>query len=297
MKSGSLPNARLETILVVSELTVSGDASLRTAATLGRASGASVHILHSLGKWGVYGGSDAPGAHVADVRSALKGQRERTCGDHWIPSTEVIAVNPTVRSIARRAAEVDADMIVLARRPRRAWLDGLLGSRADRVLRATRRPCLMVTRPLEWPLRVVLVATDFSPPARRGVDLIVQWLAGSLSPGSGDPVLLLLCVSPIADPIQPRADVYGGLQTELAHIETQTEGNGSIRVEPIVYSAPMVRDGISRVARDRSADLVVLGTHAYHPWTRQLVGSVAAALMGTIDAPLLLVPPPAPPGA
>lgn len=79
------------------------------------------------------------------------------------------------RAITRLGDTLGADLIVLgSHRPRRL-LDGVPGSTADRVLRISSRPCLVVNAALHSPPRRLLIATDLSPTADRALHVAVSW--------------------------------------------------------------------------------------------------------------------------
>jgi nucleotide-binding universal stress UspA family protein len=80
------------------------------------------------------------------------------------------------------------------------------------------------------------------------------------------------------------------LDAEVARI-VERVGRGQVAVEPVIYSAPLVVEGVQQVAEERDADLVVVGTHGYNPLSRMLVGSVATAVAGSLDRAILVVPP------
>jgi nucleotide-binding universal stress UspA family protein len=139
---------------------------------------------------------------------------------------------------------------------------------------------------------VVVLATDFSPSARRASDVIAAWLAAGLSQASSEmaqPRLVVLCVSAFADRPEPPRSPGRLLDAEVARIEERV-GRGRFAVEPVIYSAPLVVEGVQQVAEDRGADLVVVGTHGYNPLSRMLVGSVATVVAGSLDRPILVVP-------
>jgi nucleotide-binding universal stress UspA family protein len=138
-----------------------------------------------------------------------------------------------------------------------------------------------------------VLATDFSPSARRACDVIVAWLSaglGQADSGGDPPTLVVLCVSAFADRPAPPRSPASLLEAEVARIEKWI-GPGQVAVEPVIYSAPLVVGGIQKVAEHRAADLVVVGTHGHNPLSRMLVGSVATAIAGSLDRAILVVPP------
>jgi nucleotide-binding universal stress UspA family protein len=174
------------------------------------------------------------------------------------------------------------------------------GSQA--ALRRTRRllsgcrtadlPCLLAHTTVQFPLRRVLIATDFSASAKRALDLLTDWLAGPLDPGdNGLPTVLeLLCVSVRAEPKQPPRDLPALLEAERERADAALGSGSNVEVRYRVRSAAFAVDGIEQVAAETGADLIVLGTHGYGRAVRFLLGSVAFSVVRTVSAPILLVP-------
>lgn len=285
----------IASILATTDLTEAADASLRSTAALGEVTGAAVHLFHCVKRPGPFGSwEDDPARRTEDALRALRSQLARVCGPGWGPASTHVAIGSPSTEISNRAKEVGADVIVLgAHRPRGRW-DTLLGTTADRVIRTAQAPCLLAHEPLRAPLRTILLATDFSPPSRRALDVLADWLVGPLRgawPEADSLHCVLLCVSAYAGAQRPPASLAALLERETQHFRGRTGDPTGIRVEPLIHSAPLVVEGVDKVASDRSADLVVLGTHGYHPISRMLLGSVASAIAASVRRPLLLVPP------
>jgi universal stress protein E len=292
--SGADPD-RLRSVLVATDLNEAADAALVSAAAIGRTVGAGVHVMHCVKRPGPFGWWDEANEseRLADAEARLRKQIDRVCGPGWEPASAVVTTGRPAAEINDRARAVGADLIVVGPGRRRFPGATRLGSTADRVIRTSRVPCLLAHAPLEAPPRVVVLASDFSPSAGRARDVILAWLAAGLGQSDGHegpPRLVVLCVSAYADrPQQPRS-LGSLLDAEVARIGEAVEP-GRIAVEPVIYSAPLVVEGVRDVAHDLDADLVVVGTHGYNPLSRMLVGSVATAIAGSLDQPILVVPP------
>jgi universal stress protein E len=293
-RSGRDPTP-LGAVLAATDLSDAADAALVSAATVGDAVGAEVHVVHCVKRPGPFGWWDETGEpkRLADAEAMLREQVDRACGTGWQPSSTVVTSGRPATEITDRASAVGADLIVVGPGRRRFSAATRLGSTADRVIRTSRVPCLLAHGPLAAPPRVVVLASDFSPSARRASDVIVAWLAAGLSRAGSEgdpPTLVVLCVSAFADRPEPPRSPGRMLDAEVARIEKRV-GRGPFAVEPVIYSAPLVVEGVRHVAEDRGADLVVVGTHGYNPLSRMLVGSVATAIAGSLDRAILVVPP------
>lgn len=285
----------IQSVLATTDLSETSDASLISAATLGRTAGAAVHVIHCVKRPGPFGWWDEgkEGARLEEARAALRAQVERACGSEWRSASEHVTFGRPATEIKDRAGVVAADVIVVGPGGRRFPEPTLLGATADRIIRTAGVPLLLAHRPIRDDLRTVLLATDFSPSARHARDVIVDWITGSLASADrdrGPNRLLMLCVSAFADRPEPPRAPAAMLVAEAADIEARLSDAG-VAVEQLVHSSPTVAQGVQAVARDRDADLVVLGTHGHHPAARMLVGSVATRVAGVVDRPILLVPP------
>lgn len=285
----------LRSVLAATDLSDAAAAALVSAATLADAAGADVHAVHCIKRPGPFGAWDEEeeSARLSAAAAALRQQVAKTRGHGPEPSTEVVVAGRPAAEINARVRSVAADLVVLGPGRRRFPGATLLGSTTDRVIRTSRVPCLLANAPLRTPPRTVLLATDFSPPAARARDVIAGWLRGFLgepSAGAPPPSLVVLCVSAFGDRTPPPTSPAALLDAEMERIRAKL-GTRKMAIQPVVYSAALVLEGIRHVAHERDADLVVVGTHGYNPLSRMLVGSVATAVAAHLDRAILVVPP------
>ena len=192
------------------------------------------------------------------------------------------------RRLPDLAAEAEADLLVLGATRRTVLASAVLGTTADRVIRESRAPILVVREPLpDRPLRVLLT-TDLShhaavAHARGGA------LARALS-SAGEAETRSLFVEPA---------VLGELPVtrEQADLHVERELLDFLRAEvPPSASTPCFRRGdpafeIVREAREWSADLLVLGTHGRRGAGRLFLGSVAETVLRLAPCAALVIPP------
>ena len=141
--------------------------------------------------------------------------------------------------------------------------------------------------------RLILHPTDFSPASRaafaravaearasRGQLLVVHVLSTVL-PFVGDEY-----VSPqtYADVLQT-VRLHGQKQLDKLVARAKTAG---VRVRGLLLEGAAA-DAIVRTARARRADVIVMGTHGRTGFTRMLMGSVAARVIGTAPCPVLTI--------
>jgi len=136
---------------------------------------------------------------------------------------------------------------------------------------------------LRRPLKTLLVGTDFSPGAAQAIERAVTL------PLDADATVHLVHVlperiggvveSPLLDEATKNLDQAAALITELAP---------GIRVVPaLVHGAPHA--AIVREARERNAELVVLGRHGKHSLRERLLGTTTERVVRHGEVPSLVV--------
>lgn len=129
----------------------------------------------------------------------------------------------------------------------------------------------------------VLVGYDGKPPARAALDLALG-LAGRLD----GRVIIACLIEHLPDP---------GVQAELRKRARQllkgalmTAGSRGVDAESIVAERPDVVDGLITLARERGADLLVVGDSRRSPLAGALRASVGQSLLHRTTVPLVMVP-------
>lgn len=216
-------------------------------------------------------------------------------------TTELTEGKPAVR-ISEYAAEQDADLIVVGRQGVTGLGRHLLGGVTERVLHRSDVPVLVapdegVDGDTETEYSRVLLTTDGSENA--GV-AIPHGIALARRYESAVHVLNVV-------DIQAAGGVFhaGGLEAEFIE-RLDTRGNAAVdsAASKIQDAAPALRvttavertasfdgvaAGVREYVREHGIDLVVMGSHGRSNLRRQLIGSVASAVLRTVDVPVLVV--------
>lgn len=142
------------------------------------------------------------------------------------------------------------------------------------------------------PVKKILVPIDFSDCSqfalRYAVNLAKQ-VDGSL-------ILVHVASSLIAPPEMQY--VHVDLKQFQGEIETHASAKltalAQKEIPATVPASPIVRHGtpweeITRVAKDRKADLIVIGTHGYSALKQMLLGSTAEKVVRSAGCPVLVV--------
>jgi nucleotide-binding universal stress UspA family protein len=238
-------------------------------------------------------------------------EREARAGlDAWLAKLRHPGVKARSRVVEGSAAlrilevarEEGSDLVVVGTHGRTAMGRVLLGSIADRIVRAAPRPVVTV-RPQpagSRPARIgrILYATDFSPTARAAW----PWVVALAQPTGASVDLLHVTVQPVPDRhVSP--EVMGRMAAELeTHGQAKAErflqrwdraepgGLPRDRVQVLIRHG-VVPEQIAHSAQTRGADLIVMGTHGSSGLLRWMLGSVAHHMLQTAPCPLLTVGP------
>jgi nucleotide-binding universal stress UspA family protein len=220
-----------------------------------------------------------------------------------VPVTAVQLDGAVASAIQSHAEATSVDLIVLTSHGRGAMGRLWLGSVADRLMRNSRIPILLVRPPTETSapksvLRKFLIALDGSRLAER---ILEDALA--LGAALGAEFELVLVVEPVLQSLDPSAlgtlpditDIETKLHQEGAAYLTRMAGELSQKGRPVaathVVHSPRVAQALIDQAASSGCDLIALATHGAGGVKRMLVGSVADMIVRTSQHPVLVVRP------
>ncbi|HET7464035.1 MAG TPA: universal stress protein [Longimicrobium sp.] len=274
------------------------DLALRAATDLALACGAELHLVHALEPPLLGGKAADTGAdymHHRDgrdgrVREALRrALNEIVAGRGELRSRAWVypmAPGDAILTVARR---VGAGVVVVGASRHGALERALLGTAAQRVIRASPVPVLVARRDFAEPPRRVLLTTDLSELSAAVHETALDTLDG-LFPGR---TLELRSLAVVFHGMLPPPLTVGTLahraQGELAAFLSARRPRAA-HVEPALRVGRAAEE-IAAEAAEWDADLLVLGTHARHGVERFLAGSVAETALTAVDCNVLVVPP------
>lgn len=164
--------------------------------------------------------------------------------------------------------EADADVIVIGKRGASAdFAKGHLGSKVERVVRASIRPVLVAARAFR-PIKTVIAAFDNGPSAQKAVRFIAD------SPLFRDCTIRLVTAGTEAQrgALEAAArDISAGCAAVTAHLEA---GNAE--------------DVIARHMNEGGGDMLVMGAYGHSPLRNMIVGSTTTTMIRTCQVPVLL---------
>lgn len=216
---------------------------------------------------------------LAEEHNQLAELRARYSG-RGVELSQVLLDGRPEDRIPEASKELGAVLTVVGTHGRTGFSRFSLGSVAEKVVRAEERPVLVARGPAPaGGYRRIVVGIDFSPPSRKAVQLARSYLApgGSLelvhcwqlpfwSFASGAPTLG-------EDLVRFQAEVLGDVEnTGKQWVAELGDLDGSVTFRSMEASPAA---GLDAWARERSADLIVVGSHGNRGLRRWLLGSVA----------------------
>ncbi|GAB4340203.1 MAG: universal stress protein [Cyanophyceae cyanobacterium] len=168
--------------------------------------------------------------------------------------------------------ETAADLIILGKRGEAAeFASGHLGANLERIVRASRRPCLVTSRQFR-PIERVLVAYDGSASGRAMLD----WVARSQA--FTNLAVMVLTV------IKPGEEAKG--RTHLQEAQQRLGADGIQATTTIVTGN--AETAIAAHCEQRHCDLLVMGAYGHNRIRHLVIGSTTIQLLRSSQIPVLL---------
>jgi nucleotide-binding universal stress UspA family protein len=233
-------------------------------------------------------------AYVSRVRERLRAS--------GVATESEIAMGFPAMEIVQRAQAHKVDLIAMTTQGRSGLARWVLGSVADKVLRSAEVPVL-VHHPRHGAvqgadLHTVIVPLDGTPEAQVALPVALS-VARSLHLE-----LLLMRVVPLDSlgftgaphaNTELAAAITDEAQEYLRTMLEQVRGKGVDARSHLVVGDPA--SGILEIAAQTAGPLVVMSTHGRFGLTRSILGSVTDRVIRSGAIPVVVVRPPAPPGA
>ena len=221
-----------------------------------------------------------------------------------VPVRYETAEAPSVqKEILLQTSKTSADLVVVGTHGRSGFDHLFLGSVAEKTLRTSRVPVLVVpphTRDVvpapREPFRSVLCAVDFSQDSARAF----EYAASLARHGAGRLTLLH-----VVEPMPVGYDPMVGPPFDIAGYELRLEESGRAQLQKLapdrvtagcevetVLARGKAYKEILRVAAERQADLIVLGVHGRNAFDRLVFGSTTEHIIRRARCPVLAVPAP-----
>jgi uncharacterized protein len=215
------------------------------------------------------------GAEARQVLAAAQAAARAEGYDTRIELRE--GVNPH-KEIVRLADDQHADLIVMGRRGRRGLALMMVGESTRKVIGYADCSVLVVPRAAGIWQKRILVATDGSRHGERAAEA-----AGQIAKIFSLPISVVSVLRPKFDDVR-RAEAR--LEVDRVKDALALEG---IEVDSAILDDADPAAAMVELARQRGADLIVMGSHGRTGLGRLLLGSVAERVIGKATCPVLLV--------
>lgn len=278
-------------ILLATDLSERSDQALNRAARLANHLGSELHVLHVVDE-------GLPSRIAQEVRkNSIEFLSEQTAGLETLGSDRIridVKFGHAWETVVKTADIEGADFVVLGMHRNRGLIELFQGTTLDRVVKASRKPVIVVTDSVSEEYKNVVVGTDFST---KSIDLV----SAATMISSQDPLLLVHAYHIPFKGLTMRTNSQGDIsQRERDQIEKPLVDQMAKFVAdlPKGLTPPntVIREGgatavIETEARANHADLIVLGVHARSGFAQTLLGSTAREILSNAPCDLLLVPP------
>lgn len=288
---------QIKKILVPTDFSEYAERAVAHAVALAKPFGASLHLLHVVQLPMLPANPEAPPipitfwqemrtharARLVPVQKQIESQGVRC-------EIEVVEDIPGF-AIAAAAERAHADLIVMGSRGLTGLKHVLLGSVAERTVRAAHCPVLTVKSGGELHMRTIVVPMDFSPAAQQALEF-----AKSLAKTAGPTHLVLVHAYYVPVELEQYLVSHGdpfferlskGVTKDLEAILTGLSDAG---ISAEYVARPGVPEAvILEVVKEKKADLVAMGTHGRRGLKHLLLGSVAEHVVRTAEVPVLTV--------
>lgn len=165
---------KIDRLLAATDLSAPANHAVERAAMIARESGAGLDLLHVVS----FGPLEKLRKLMQDTSAAIQQRIIETAHGRLVTQAATLAkrygVSSDIRvlsgSLLTELQGASADMVVCGARGESFMRHVLLGSTAERMLRSTRRPILVVKQAAHEPYKTVLIPVDFSSASLRAIE-------------------------------------------------------------------------------------------------------------------------------
>lgn len=284
----------LKRICVGTNFSAEADLAVQSAASLARAAGAHLDLVHVVHRPALYE-RVLQRQHLTDEEMlARAGQHLRETSAAAVAGLDVayhVSIGTPFAELINVSKSLGANLLVVGVRKSSGLSDLLLGSTAERVLRKASMPVLLARRALPDRPPCILAPTDFSDASRpalmEAITLARHWQAR---------LVLLHIIEPIVQTYAWATDLSGGEMYVIEPEQLQPEWDALIAglpLEGVRWEQQTIKGqvatAIADAARALPADLIVTGTHGRTGLSHALLGSVAEGVARTAETSVLCV--------
>jgi nucleotide-binding universal stress UspA family protein len=292
---------KLETVLAATDFSEPAGDAVERAALVAAARGARrLEILHVVNRGTLQGlrkllqasPAEAERQLVEEAEVAVRHLAESVAKKHGIAVASAVEIGSVASAIVSHAESIDASLIVLGVRGANLLREILLGTTAEKVLRRSTRPLLVVKVRPDSPYQNALVPVDFSAHSRNAFD-VCREVVGS----HGRLTIVHAYEIPFESKLQ-----YAGLDDEtIFKYRTESKKAAETAVRKFAADAGAIGKDTPQLAvhgyppkviREKEleigADLIAIGKHGESKMEDLLVGSVSEHVVERSDCDVLI---------
>ncbi len=282
---------KLRSILIATDFSANARRAALRAGLLGRAIGVrKAVLLHAAPRFQL--SRQAQSRANLSLHRELRRLADELEGETGLPFEPRLARGPIIDELARAADRVD--LVAVGAHGAHPVRDFAIGTIAERLLRKSRRPVLVVKGRPGGAYRSILVPVDFSADS-----LAAARLAARIAPKS-----TLHLLHAYEAPFEGKLRYAGVDDVSIRRYREQARRQAGADMSALIAAAgiPTARTtrsivhgyapaSIARAARESRANLVVIGKHGQSAVEDLLLGSVTLHALSSVDCDLLVVPP------
>ena len=276
-------------LLAATDLSSPARQAADRAAGLARAAGASLRLMHAQSDV-VAGqlqqllglGNALEEALVQQTRRELEKLAAELAASHGVAVQPVLVQGAVLDEVTREAAQMNADLVVLGARGAGFLRRFVLGSTAERLLRKSTHPTLVVKQRPHEPYRRVLVAVDFSAWSAPLIGL-----AQRIAPGAH-----LVLLTAYGVPFEGKLRYAGVAEATIEAYREETRQAAAQQLHALAVGAglepadwtPCIPHADASLAiveqeQEQACDLIVIGKHGRSMLEELLLGSVTTHVL------------------
>jgi nucleotide-binding universal stress UspA family protein len=278
---------RIAHVLVATDLTDRSERAVERGVALQGQLGATLELLHVI-EPGLMG--DLEAHRRRDAESFLDARIARLPDEARRHCSQKVAVGDAFNIIASEAQAQGCGLIVLGEPGKYRYADLFVGTTAERVIRASPIPVLVVKTDARTPYRRVLAPFDLSEGARRALETAL-----AIAP---DAELRVVHVRQPAPANLSRAEAAASLRKEKEEIgalieRAAEEALAQAGTPERALSIDMIEENPYVVLRNESGwpDLLAMGTHARSKLAAGMIGGLARRMLAEAPCDVLVARP------
>lgn len=300
--------SRIQRVLAATDLSAPARHAAERAARVARELGAALALLHvisatpleRLRRLVATGRDDVHARIETSIREEIDRLAERLRSLDERDTQVLVATGNLGDEIRRLEAARQVDLLVVGSRGAGFLRHRILGTTAERLVRGTATPVLVVKQPAHESYRRMLVAVDFTPTSRHALHV-----ARTIAPAA-ELVVLHAYTVPFEEWMRPgdvgartldhyRKAARRDASADLLALQQATAVPPGTAAALLLEGDPSIR--ICEQEQVRDCDLIVVGKQGESPLEQFLIGSVTQHVLQESQADVLVVPGPVDPAA